>query len=189
MASSAALRWYKLCSWTTGVSSGFFVPCLSLLLCMVLRQALYLSGVFVGFVRLSFGLLGLVFCLWLILELSSPFLDGPLGPDPAFHVVWCRFRMMRWFLAFFLVFLTLLGSTSRLERWLLVLLGMGLFTCRCRVLVPLVLPETLWSVSGSGLDPLCSRHLASPNVRISKVPFGMPGVPRCPTGFSEWEFP
>ena len=70
-----------------GVSFGFFVPCLSLLLCVVLRLALYQSGVLVGFVRLSFVLPGLVFCLSLILELSSPLLDGPLGSDPAFHVV------------------------------------------------------------------------------------------------------
>ena len=27
-------------------------------------------------------------------------LDGPVGSDPAFNVVWCRFRMMRRFLAF-----------------------------------------------------------------------------------------
>ena len=70
-----------------GVSFGFFVPCLSLLLCVVLRLALYQSGVLVGLVRLSFVLPGLVFCLSLILELSSPLLDGPLGSDPAFHVV------------------------------------------------------------------------------------------------------
>ena len=40
-----------------------------------------------AFVRLSFVMPGLVFCLSLILELSSPLLDGPLGSDPAFHVV------------------------------------------------------------------------------------------------------
>ena len=39
------------------------------------------------------------------LSLANPgavlsLLDGPLGPDPAFHVVWCRFRMMRRFLAY-----------------------------------------------------------------------------------------
>ena len=27
-------------------------------------------------------------------------LDGPVGSDPAFHVVWCRFRMTRRFLAY-----------------------------------------------------------------------------------------
>ena len=26
-------------------------------------------------------------------------LDGPVGSGPAFHVVWCRFRMMRMFLS------------------------------------------------------------------------------------------
>ena len=26
-------------------------------------------------------------------------LDGPVGVDPAFHVIWARFRMMRWYLA------------------------------------------------------------------------------------------
>ena len=43
---------------------------------------------------------GLVVCLLLIVELSSSLLDWPLGSDPAFHVVWCRFRMMRRFLAY-----------------------------------------------------------------------------------------
>ena len=51
------------------------------------EASLYQSGVLVGFVRLSFVLPGLVFCLSPILELSSPLLDGPLGSDPAFHVV------------------------------------------------------------------------------------------------------
>ena len=27
-------------------------------------------------------------------------LDGPFGVDPAFHVIWSRFRMMRRFLAY-----------------------------------------------------------------------------------------
>ena len=27
-------------------------------------------------------------------------LDGPVGVDPAFHIVWSRFRMMRWYLAY-----------------------------------------------------------------------------------------
>ena len=27
-------------------------------------------------------------------------LDGPLGIDPAFHIVWARFRMMRGYLAY-----------------------------------------------------------------------------------------
>ena len=27
-------------------------------------------------------------------------LDGPVGSDPAFHIVWCRFRVMRRFLAY-----------------------------------------------------------------------------------------
>ena len=27
-------------------------------------------------------------------------LDGPVDVDPAFHVIWSRFRMMRWFLAY-----------------------------------------------------------------------------------------
>ena len=28
------------------------------------------------------------------------FLDGPVGVDPAFHIIWATFRMMRWYLAF-----------------------------------------------------------------------------------------
>ena len=27
-------------------------------------------------------------------------LDGPVGSDPGFHVVWCRFRMLRWHMAY-----------------------------------------------------------------------------------------
>ena len=72
MASSAALRWCMLFRWTALRGA---------------EASSDQSGVFVGFVRLSFVLPGLVFCLSLILELSSPWLYGPLGSDPAFHVV------------------------------------------------------------------------------------------------------
>ena len=27
-------------------------------------------------------------------------LDGPVGSDPGFYVVWCRFRMLRWHMAY-----------------------------------------------------------------------------------------
>ena len=43
-------------------------------------------------------------------------LDGPVGSDPAFHVVWCRFRMMRRFLAYNSGVLNIAGSIVYLVR-------------------------------------------------------------------------
>ena len=40
-------------------------------------------------------------------------LDGPVGVDPAFHVVWSRFRMMRRILLF-----TLMRSLASFGCWI-----------------------------------------------------------------------
>ena len=51
----------------------------------------------------NYGALGHVWG-WSLLEGPIPavlnLLDGPVGVDPAFHIVWSRFRMMRHFLAY-----------------------------------------------------------------------------------------
>ena len=78
----------------------FFGVCLFLVLCMGLRLRFWLSLVFVSFEllfarvswsrRQPFAHVGAVLSL----------LDGPVGCDPAFCVVWFRFRQMRRYLAF-----------------------------------------------------------------------------------------
>ena len=45
------------------------------------------------------GWFGLVACLWLVLVLFLACWMGPLGCDPAFCVVWFRFRLLRRYLA------------------------------------------------------------------------------------------
>ena len=45
-------------------------------------------------------LCGFLRCLLPTHLLSLNLLDGPVGIDPAFHIVWARFRMMRRYLAF-----------------------------------------------------------------------------------------
>ena len=91
MASSAALQWCMLHRWTLGSK-------LRILRTMFISAALRgaeassVSERSLWRLRSAFGFrsccLVWSFCLWLILELSSPLLDGPLGSDPAFHVVW-----------------------------------------------------------------------------------------------------
>ena len=62
-------------------------------------------------------------------------LDGPTGCDPAFCVVWFRFRLLRKYLA---LWPTEFGRVSRLWRWLVkVALGMVLFTHSLLVLLRL----------------------------------------------------
>ena len=38
--------------------------------------------------------------VWLTLVLFLSLLDVPVGSDPGFHVVWCRFRMLRRYMAY-----------------------------------------------------------------------------------------
>ena len=67
------------------------------------------------------------------LSLANPgavltLLDGTLESDPAYHIVWCRFRVMRRFLACISVVLDLV----RIYRLLGEVVGAsrhGLFTC------------------------------------------------------------
>ena len=82
-------------SWWDDCSSGI---CLFLVLCMVLRLLFWLSPVFESCGLLFARCPGLVDSLWLMWVLSL--LDGPVGCDPAFCVVWFRFRLMRRYLAY-----------------------------------------------------------------------------------------
>ena len=79
-----------------------------------------------------------------------PLLDGPLGSDPALHVVWCRFRMKRRFLAY----MSSVLDISRIYRFLgeevAGASGHGLVHLLVQI-VGLVLPGILSSVSGSDL--------------------------------------
>ena len=67
----------------------------SLLTSMLLRLLMSLLRLSVLFVLLC----GPLICL---LQMLLPFFtkDGPVGGDPAFHVIWSRFRMMRRYLAY-----------------------------------------------------------------------------------------
>ena len=78
-----------------------FVLPLDWALCMVLRLLFLLRPVCVSCGLLSSGLCGLVVSLLPILvRCLVSLLDGPPGCDPAFCVVWFRFRMLRRHLAF-----------------------------------------------------------------------------------------
>ena len=75
-------------------------------------------------------------------------LDGPTGCDPAFCVVWFRFRLfgLRKFV----------GSTVCLRLWVRVVLGMVLFIFFAQVLLRLDLGGILMPWLGLGLICLCS---------------------------------
>ena len=49
---------------------------------------------------LSFELYGPLRCRLANAPAVPNLLDGPVGVDPAFHMVWSRFRMMRRYLAY-----------------------------------------------------------------------------------------
>ena len=46
------------------------------------------------------GRSGLVRCLWADTPALLNVLDGPVGVDPALHILWVRFRVMRRYLAY-----------------------------------------------------------------------------------------
>ena len=66
---------------------------------MGLKPLSLLLRVFGGFVLLFVGWCGLVDSLLLVLALFLAFWMGPTGCDPAFCVVWFRFRLLRRYLA------------------------------------------------------------------------------------------
>ena len=104
-------------------------------------------------------------------------LDGPVGCDPAFCVVWFRFRQMRGYLAFGLRrFLGFIGCSRQLLRGPLV---MGLHICFLRVLLRLGSLGVLMFLGGIGLACLCSVWLLA-LFSISGLPFLMLGVIRFP---------
>ena len=79
-------------------------------------------------------------------------LGGPIGCDPAFCVVWFRFRLLRRFLAY------RPGEVATVCRlWSMLLQGAlvtGLLTCLLRAPLILVLFGLLSWLAGSGLDCL-----------------------------------
>ena len=70
-------------------------PCIFGLLFMELKPLCQLLIAYASFVPPSIGLYGLIVSLWLVLVLCSACWMGPLGCDPAFCVVWFRFRLVR----------------------------------------------------------------------------------------------
>ena len=68
--------------------------------CMGLRLPFWLILVFVSCGLLLLGSLGLDVSLFAHVGAVLSLLDGPVGCDPAFCVVWFRFRQMRRYLAF-----------------------------------------------------------------------------------------
>ena len=79
------------------LSWGWFVVSICLLASMLLKHLMSPSS-FIGAFRAA-----IVRAVWSPLA-NAPailnLLDGPVGVDPAFHIVWSRFRMMRRFLAY-----------------------------------------------------------------------------------------
>ena len=105
-------------------------------------------------------------------------MNGPVGSDPAFHVVWCRFRMMRRFLAYNSGVLDIAGDYRFLAEVVAGAAGHG------PVHLLLSTAGTLgfaWDpvqcvLFRPGLPHLC--QLLLPLISSSRAPFGMPGVPR-----------
>ena len=90
------------------------------------------------------------------LRLANPgavlsLLDGPVGSDPGFHVVWCRFRMLRRHMGIILLCMNLLGFIVFFGLSLLVLPGMVQFTCCFPVRCLLAFLGILIAAFGSGL--------------------------------------
>ena len=74
-----------------------------LLAFMLLRHLRHLMSpprLLVPFGLLLFERFGSLRCLLQMLLLILNLLDGPFGVDPASHIIWSRFRMMRRFLAY-----------------------------------------------------------------------------------------
>ena len=76
----------------------FYERCICLLRSIILKPLLSLFLVCVGLGLLLVRLLFLVVCVCPGAVLSL--LDGLVGSDPGFHVVWCRFRMLRRHMAY-----------------------------------------------------------------------------------------
>ena len=103
-------------------------------------------------------------------------LDGPVGCDPAFCVVWFRFRQMRRYLAYRPEEVPRV-CTGYLLLLLEVLRDMVLLTCFLRVLLRLGSLGVLLFLAGIGLACLCSVWLLA-LFSISVLLFLMPGVIR-----------
>ena len=96
----SSLLWFEflLFLWTFMVGFGLFGLCICLLPCMELRPLCLLLIAYGSFVPLFVVLFGPVVSPLLMLVL----LDGPTGCDPCCCVVWCRFRLLRRYLALWL---------------------------------------------------------------------------------------
>ena len=68
--------------------------------CMPLRLLMFHHRPLLPLELLLFGLFGPPRCLFANAPTILSLLDGPDDVDPAFYVVWARFRMMRRFLAY-----------------------------------------------------------------------------------------
>ena len=86
--------------WVFRLSWAWFVVSIFLLASMLLRLLMSPLPPLVLLGPPLFGRFGPLRCLLLILLLFSIFLMGHVDVDPAFHVIWSRFRMMRRFLAY-----------------------------------------------------------------------------------------
>ena len=87
--------------WVFKSNWGWFVVSISLLASMQLRLLVFPPRPLVLFVLLLFELCGPLRCLLpMLLPFLTNLLDGPVGVDPAFHIIWSRFRMMRRYLAY-----------------------------------------------------------------------------------------
>ena len=91
---------FLLFHWIFMGGLGLFGPCLTLALYMVLRLLFLQRLAYVSCGLLLSGLCGPVVSLLPILVAVLSLLDGPTGCDPAFCVVWFRFRMLRRYLAY-----------------------------------------------------------------------------------------
>ena len=137
------------------VGFGWSGLCIFRLLFMGLRPLCQLLIAYVSFVLLSIGVVWArrqpLTAVGAVLRL----LDGPTVCDPAFCVVWFRFRLHRKYLALWPT------EVGRFWRWLVkVALGMDLFTCSLLVLLMLGFGGILSGWVGLGL--LLLSNLAGP---------------------------
>ena len=85
--------------WVFRSNWGWFVVNIYLLASMLLRHLMSPPRLLVLFGLLLFEQCGPLRCL-LPMLLPLNLLDGPVGVDPAFHIFWSRFRMIRRYLAY-----------------------------------------------------------------------------------------
>ena len=89
------LLWWVPCPWSFRSSWDWFVESTFLLVCMLVRPLMCLPPLLVPLGLLLFG------TVWSskVPLANAPavlnLLDGPVGVDPALHIIWVRFRMMR----------------------------------------------------------------------------------------------